>query len=50
MGKLARYEWHTWGYFLETPEKAVAIVGHGERRLRAGLKELGRQHGLRGNG
>ena len=39
---LARYERHGWGYFLETDEKAVAVVGHGENRLRAGLKELAR--------
>ena len=36
------YERHDWGYFLETPDRAVAIVGHGERRLQAGLKELRR--------
>ena len=40
MNKLARFEYHDWGYFLRTRDKAIAITGHGEWRLRAGVKEL----------
>lgn len=38
--RLAYYEYHAWGYFLEYRDKAVAVMGHGPRALRAALKEL----------
>lgn len=40
--RLAVFEYHAWGYFLEYQEKAVAVIGHGPRALHAALKELSR--------